>query len=1180
MSATVHTPSRSPSKSDLFAFRSYRQTNPDSSFTNSLSPSRQASATPPRRQPVLMLTPSPLRRRLDFNDDDLDAAMQLDFDDFSAATGFSTPFHPSTRQASVQQPRFRTQNNPPTFRRPPKPPLDDDEGLFLRSNVGHTSLPLRTPDRLSFDLTDLADSGSNLSFSHAPKRKINHMSSSPNVKHGLTPLRIHQASDEDGTKSFATLAPLQAPRFLRNRGSAGNNIGGQADSLKQMRISDRSIDLESDSDSEEEFSSLRARRNISRLARPLGDAQEVIESVSPDGHVSKRRARSRPVSLELMASYTAGISPKLPLRNQTRAGHRRNGSNTSVSESGSPIKLSKVEKSKPEFNRMASSATLFFGPAIVNSSSNLRKGGPGNAHAGFDRSSHALPPSTPAKSVEISKDDDLFSPISPISPDSSFTSAFPKPADTSLSFAFSITGESPSPRSRIPTKFKKPRDSGVVLSDDEADDLLQPVSPQSTSTRPDALTRLHARASTYPQPSTSYSTSSEATLLDDSLFTPSSDHSRDSAWPDSTLDVSLVDEFIVKTLEAGTKDGGGAEKRVPSTPQKRTKTAFLGMPIQRPWASAVPNKMTRLSLFDEKLPGPNFGTIIDSGGSAGDLSVPRRVLDTNVNSRKSCPGDLKFPSVDSESMCTKSSGFVSEVDTSPSCTHLIHSRHRTYGDVGLGRPSGKLNASQLLIRRSSSGAFSTMSDASDSSNFGTPTRKKNEFRVPMLPLGSQYTPSNNTSQLMPLSSNPSPVFNEPSGPRYSVHNQLPFFGKLAKENRRPESLRINSRVGISENISSQRFSVQLPNGKGRRHRQQSDGHEAFLNHHLIPPQPHDQPGRFEREFVEVDKIGSGEFGSATKVRHKDNHGWEDRVYAVKKSKRFEGNRHHSRLREEVEVLQHLSSFVGPGFHPNVLGYVDSWEQDNQLYILTELCEYGNFAHFLSEYGHHFARLEEARVWKIFADISSGLRFIHQNNVVHFDLKPANIFITAAGRFKIGDFGMASVWPRQARLDEGSADTGRNNGFEREGDKMYLAAEVLQGRYGKETDIFSFGMMMLETATNIVVPTQGELWHKLREEDFSPVDGFDECSNMLVQLITSMLRKDPGARPSAESVYAHPVVTRARARMEEALVALRADGETRPEVLFKISPLSGVDASFLTDILCVGTNGDLSMDCSA
>jgi mitosis inhibitor protein kinase SWE1 len=54
--------------------------------------------------------------------------------------------------------------------------------------------------------------------------------------------------------------------------------------------------------------------------------------------------------------------------------------------------------------------------------------------------------------------------------------------------------------------------------------------------------------------------------------------------------------------------------------------------------------------------------------------------------------------------------------------------------------------------------------------------------------------------------------------------------------------------------------------------------------------------------------------------------------------------------------------------------------------------------------------------------------------------------------------MASFWPRPSAdrrsslLSEGS---GRIAGFEREGDKMYLAAEVLQGHYGKETDIFRY-----------------------------------------------------------------------------------------------------------------------------
>ena len=96
-----------------------------------------------------------------------------------------------------------------------------------------------------------------------------------------------------------------------------------------------------------------------------------------------------------------------------------------------------------------------------------------------------------------------------------------------------------------------------------------------------------------------------------------------------------------------------------------------------------------------------------------------------------------------------------------------------------------------------------------------------------------------------------------------------------------------------------------------------------------------------------------------------------------------------------------------------------------------------------------------------------MHFIHSSGIIHLDIKPENVFIASSGRFKIGDFGMASVWPRPPPPQ----DTIINNAFEREGDKLYLAPEVLQGRYGKAADVFSLGMTILETATNIVVPGQ-------------------------------------------------------------------------------------------------------------
>ena len=71
-------------------------------------------------------------------------------------------------------------------------------------------------------------------------------------------------------------------------------------------------------------------------------------------------------------------------------------------------------------------------------------------------------------------------------------------------------------------------------------------------------------------------------------------------------------------------------------------------------------------------------------------------------------------------------------------------------------------------------------------------------------------------------------------------------------------------------------------------------------------------------------------------------------------------------------------------------------------------------------------------------------------MIHLDLKPSNVFVTKEGRFKIGDFGMASFWPRPKST---GIDYNEDCSFEREGDKLYMAPEVLQGRYGKAADVF-------------------------------------------------------------------------------------------------------------------------------
>lgn len=78
-----------------------------------------------------------------------------------------------------------------------------------------------------------------------------------------------------------------------------------------------------------------------------------------------------------------------------------------------------------------------------------------------------------------------------------------------------------------------------------------------------------------------------------------------------------------------------------------------------------------------------------------------------------------------------------------------------------------------------------------------------------------------------------------------------------------------------------------------------------------------------------------------------------------------------------------------------------------------------------------------------------------------------------GQLKIGDFGLATQWPAA-------------QGIEGEGDRRYIAPEILNGKYDKPADVFSLGLIMFEIASNVWLPDNGPHWLALRQGNFSAV----------------------------------------------------------------------------------------------
>ncbi|WVF67343.1 hypothetical protein IAT40_002097 [Kwoniella sp. CBS 6097] len=417
--------------------------------------------------------------------------------------------------------------------------------------------------------------------------------------------------------------------------------------------------------------------------------------------------------------------------------------------------------------------------------------------------------------------------------------------------------------------------------------------------------------------------------------------------------------------------------------------------------------------------------------------------------------------------------------------------------LGAGSAKGKNGASGRigLLRRLSNGP-------SESEDEGTPTKALGDRAALAAVRSDMITPTpspkaSSTATLPPVSH----VVRPPPGTTISA---------------------AASGSGIMPRLSLPAFPPSKPHPHRTLHHRQS--HPATST---IQPEEEDV---FEKRFITLEVLGKGAFSTVVKVQ--DRHG--EGLWAVKKARGvFDGVKDRLRHLEEVDILRHLSKT--PNTH--VVKFEDAWEQNRQLFIQTELC-LGSLSFFLEEYGRVVERLDEGRVWKIIRELSEGLNHIHSNGVIHFDIKPANILISATGSLKIGDFGLATRWPRiePAKILEGSglgAGTtgstilhGKGEKLEREGDRVYMPPEMLRGVFVMAADIFSFGLVILEVSTNICVPDGGPPWHALRSNDFSVVD-LSPLSPALCDLITQCMSAEPNARPTIQHLVKHPVVQRAK-----------------------------------------------------
>jgi hypothetical protein len=205
--------------------------------------------------------------------------------------------------------------------------------------------------------------------------------------------------------------------------------------------------------------------------------------------------------------------------------------------------------------------------------------------------------------------------------------------------------------------------------------------------------------------------------------------------------------------------------------------------------------------------------------------------------------------------------------------------------------------------------------------------------------------------------------------------------------------------------------------------------------------------RYHTDFIELEKIGKGGFGTVFKAYNKLDTG----VYAIKKiniTKLSEQLNNYDI--DEVKYLAKLS-------HPNIVRYYGTWIDcqltdslvELILYIQMEFCD-SSLDIYLMDRNYSGLVPDYQQEHNIFGQIVKGLKYIHKNNIIHGDLSPGNIFLSN-GIVKIGDFGLAKQTNHDNPLTTRSY-----------GNRMYLAPE--RSKYhicSKKSDIYSLGLIFLE-----------------------------------------------------------------------------------------------------------------------
>jgi len=261
------------------------------------------------------------------------------------------------------------------------------------------------------------------------------------------------------------------------------------------------------------------------------------------------------------------------------------------------------------------------------------------------------------------------------------------------------------------------------------------------------------------------------------------------------------------------------------------------------------------------------------------------------------------------------------------------------------------------------------------------------------------------------------------------------------------------------------------------------------------------PTKLSNDFSDIEKFAEGGMGEIYRAYDKKN----NRTVAIKRLGAKRDEEAKKRLFREAQVTQQLN-------HPNIIDIYDIKYLDNELLIITPFYEGQNLEEKLQT-----ENLTVDESLKIVLQICSALKQAHQQNIIHRDIKPGNIFILENGDALLMDFGLAKA---SDLFNEVLTQLGSIIGT-----FAYMSPECIKGLAAShQSDIWSLGVVLFEMICGRTPFSGGhDISATILNIVTQPTPNFDDGS-FLENIVHKTLAKDTSERYQSISELASDLST--------------------------------------------------------